>query len=97
MKLYDVSQLPVMDGEQIIGIIDESDLLLHVFGDEKRFLDAVSTAMETRLHILDMKSPIADLPPIFDSGHVAIVTVAKRSLGLLTRIDLRHYLRRWVQ
>src|SRR3546814_19930590 len=59
-----------------------------------RFLDAVSTAMETRLHILDMKSPIADLPPIFDRGHVAIVTDGKRFLGLITRIDLLNYLRR---
>src|SRR5690606_34284404 len=31
MKMYDVSQLPVMDGEQIVGIVDESDVLLHVF------------------------------------------------------------------
>jgi cystathionine beta-synthase len=26
MKLYDVSQLPVLDGDQIVGILDESDL-----------------------------------------------------------------------
>ena len=37
MKLYDVSQLPVMDGERLVGIIDESDVLLHVYGDEARF------------------------------------------------------------
>ena len=30
MKLYDVSQLPVMDGERIVGIVDETDVLLHV-------------------------------------------------------------------
>jgi cystathionine beta-synthase len=34
MKLYDVSQLPVMDGDAIVGILDESDVLLHVYGDE---------------------------------------------------------------
>src|SRR6185436_3529392 len=26
MKLYDVSQLPVMEGERVAGILDESDL-----------------------------------------------------------------------
>ena len=31
MKLYDVSQLPVMDGDHIVGIVDESDVLLHVY------------------------------------------------------------------
>ena len=28
MRLADVSQLPVLDGEQLVGVIDESDLLL---------------------------------------------------------------------
>jgi cystathionine beta-synthase len=49
MKLYDVSQLPVMDGDAIVGILDESDVLLHVYGDEQRFRDPVSTAMVTKL------------------------------------------------
>lgn len=97
MKLYDVSQLPVMDGECIVGIIDESDLLLHVFGDEKRFLDPVSTAMVSRLHVLDVKSPIEALLPVFERGHVAIVTDGNRFLGLITRIDLLNFLRRRVQ
>ncbi len=30
MKLYDVSQLPVMDGRKLVGIVDESDVLMHV-------------------------------------------------------------------
>ena len=49
MKLYDVSQLPVMDGDHIVGIVDESDVLLHVYGDEARFRDPVSTAMVSKL------------------------------------------------
>ena len=28
MKLYDVSQLPVLENGKIVGILDESDLLL---------------------------------------------------------------------
>ena len=28
MRLYDVSQLPVLEGAKIVGILDESDLLL---------------------------------------------------------------------
>ena len=33
MKLYDISQIPVMEGEQVIGLIDEWDLLLAVQDD----------------------------------------------------------------
>ncbi len=97
MKLYDVSQLPVMDGEQIVGIVDESDVLLHVYGDEARFRDPVSTAMVSKLDILDVKSPIEYLLPVFDRGHVVIVTEGAQFLGLITRIDLLNYLRRRVQ
>jgi len=94
MKLYDVSQLPVMDGDEIVGILDESDLLLHVYADEAKFRDPVSTAMATKLQVLDVKSSIEELLPVFDAGHVAIVVDGAKFLGLITRIDLLNYLRR---
>ena len=97
MKLYDVSQLPVMDGERLVGIVDESDVLLHVYGDEARFRDPVSTAMVSKLDKVDVRAPIEALLPVFDRGHVAIVTEGDRFLGLITRIDLLNYLRRRVQ
>ncbi|MGV1106906.1 pyridoxal-phosphate dependent enzyme [Xanthomonas translucens] len=97
MKLYDVSQLPVMDGDQLVGIVDESDVLLHVYGDEARFRDPVSTAMVSKLDRLDVKSPIEALLPVFDRGQVAIVMNDGAFLGLITRIDLLNYLRRRVQ
>ena len=97
MKLYDVSQLPVMDGDALVGIVDESDVLLHVYGDEARFRDKVATAMVSKLDRLEVKSPIEALLPVFDRGHVAIVMDGKRFLGLITRIDLLNYLRRRVQ
>jgi len=97
MKLYEISQLPVMEGDQIVGILDESDALLHVYGDEARFRDPVSTAMVSKLDFMDVKSPIEALLPVFDRGQVAIVVDGERFLGLITRIDLLNYLRRRVQ
>ncbi|MDQ3205012.1 MAG: pyridoxal-phosphate dependent enzyme [Pseudomonadota bacterium] len=97
MKLYDVSQLPVMDGDELAGMVDESDILLHVYGDEARFRDPVSTAMVRKLDKVDVRAPIEALLPVFDRGHVAIVTEGAKFLGLITRIDLLNYLRRRVQ
>ncbi len=97
MKLYDVSQLPVMDGERLVGMVDESDVLLHVYGDEARFRDPVSTAMVSKLDKVEVSAPVEALLPVFDRGHVAIVTEGERFLGLITRIDLLNYLRRRVQ
>ncbi|MGY1458831.1 MULTISPECIES: pyridoxal-phosphate dependent enzyme [unclassified Luteimonas] len=96
MKLYEISQLPVMDGERLAGILDESDVLLHVYGDEARFRDPVSTAMVSKLEVLDVKSPVEALLPVFDGGKVAIVMDGDHFLGLITRIDLLNWLRRRV-
>ena len=96
MKLYDVSQLPVIDGENLVGILDESDVLMHVHAEEKRFNDAVSTAMMTHLNKLQVGESMQALIPVFERGHVAIVMDGERFLGLITRIDLLNYLRRKV-
>ena len=96
MKLYDVSQLPVMEDERLVGIIDESDLLLHVHGDQTRFTGPVSEAMVRKLEKLDVHASIDALLPVFERGHVAIVTDGETFLGLITRIDLLNYLRRRV-
>ena len=73
MKMYDVSQLPVMDGEKIVGIVDESDVLLHVYGNEARFKDSVASAMVSQLNVLPVTSPMESLLPVFERGQVAIV------------------------
>jgi cystathionine beta-synthase len=96
MKLYDVSQLPVMDGDKLVGIVDESDVLMHVHTDEARFRDTVSVAMISDLQMLDVREPITALLPVFERGHVAIVVDGGDFLGLITRIDLLNYLRRKV-
>ena len=94
MKLYDVSQLPVMADEKLVGILDESDLLLAVADNPDRFDDAVSEAMETDLTEIDVGAPIESLMPIFNQDYVAIVKQGDRFLGLITRVDLLNYLRR---
>lgn len=95
MKLYDVSQLPVLDADgQAVGIVDESDILLRVFGDRSRFAEPVRTAMTEKLETLPPSAGIDDLLPVFDHNHVAIVADETRFYGLITRIDLLNHLRR---
>jgi cystathionine beta-synthase len=93
MKLYDVSQVPVMEGEKVVGILDESDLLVHVHADPARFKDPVRTAMVGQLETIAPDAPIASLLPIFQRDHVAIVADHGSFVGLITRIDLLNYLR----
>jgi cystathionine beta-synthase len=94
MKLFDVSQLPVMQGERLIGILDESDLVQHLHDNPARFQDRVAIAMVTRLDTIAPNAPISELLPIFQRDHVAIVADQGRFIGLITRIDLLNYLRK---
>jgi cystathionine beta-synthase len=94
MKLFEVSQIPVMQGERLIGIVDESDLVMHLYTDPKRFQDPVSTAMVEDLDTIAPDAPLGDLLPMFQRGHVAIVAERGRFVGLITRIDLLNYLRK---
>ena len=95
MKLYDVSQLPIMEGDEIVGIIDESDVMMYVYDDNSKFEDPVSSAMTKNLEFMPVTSPLAKLLPIFDQGRIAIVKdEGDKFLGLITRIDLLNYLRR---
>lgn len=97
MKLYDFQQLPVLDNDKVVGILDESDILLSVYGDEQRFRAPVREAMTAKLDTLQVDSPISRLLPIFDRGHVAIVEKGDQFLGLITRYDMLNYLRRRMQ
>ena len=94
MKLYDVSQLPVIENRNIVGFIDESDILLAVAHSNDRFNNAVNTAMVTELAVVEVNDPIDKLMPIFNKDYVAIVKDGGRFLGLITRVDLLNYLRR---
>jgi cystathionine beta-synthase len=94
MKLYDVSQLPVIENKHIVGFIDESDILLAVGQSSSSFNKPVRTAMVTELAVVGVNDPIDKLLPIFNKDYVAIVKVGPRFLGLITRVDLLNYLRR---
>lgn len=94
MKLYDVSQLPVMENGRIVGIVDEEDILLEVFDNPQHFHEPVSEAMESHLVTVPPNAPVSRLMEIFNRGMVAIVMDGDEFLGLITRIDLLNWLRR---
>lgn len=96
MKLYDISQLPVLEEDRVVGIIDESDLLMATFADPHRFADPVHTAMSTRVETVPASAALDALLPVFDRGHVVVVVEGAHFLGLITRIDLVNHLRRKV-
>ena len=96
MKTADVSQLPVVESDRVLGLVDETDLL-HALLDAKgsvTFDTPVGEVMATALDTLGIDTPIQALPAIFERGHVGIVVDGGRFVGLVTRFDLLNFLRR---
>ncbi len=100
MRLYDISQIAVVspvrgdDPDQIVGIIDESDILLALSHKDVDLQRPVSDFMTARLETVKPSTRIEDLIPIFRADRVAIVVDDDGVyLGLITKIDLINYLR----
>ena len=94
MKLYDVSQLPVMQDGRIVGIVDEEDILLEVIANPEHFNEPVTQAMASHLVTVQVDAPLSQLMEIFKRGMVAIVMNGSEFQGLVTRIDVLNWLRR---
>lgn len=95
MRLADVSQLPVLvEGKQLVGVIDESDILLGVHEDAARFSQPVSSVMTDKLQTLAPAASLAELEAVLSRGLVAIVADATGFHGLITRTDMLNQLRR---
>ena len=94
MKLYDISQLPVLDENNgVVGLLDEEDLLFAVVRNREKFQDPVKSAMTYRVETVEAGADMQSLLPIFAKGHVAVVLASGKFEGLITRTDLLNYLR----
>jgi cystathionine beta-synthase len=96
MRSAEVSQLPVIEGQerQVIGIIDESDLLLKIAADAANFSQPVSSTMTSAIEKLAPTASVDALRSTLARGLVAIIADGDRFYGLITRFDLLNHLRR---
>jgi cystathionine beta-synthase len=93
MKLYDYSQLPVLDGDELVGLIDEEDLLVHVHEHEGAF-DGIARDIMTRdVATVDAAEPLERLLEVLTRGMVAPILHKRKFQGLVTKIDVLNHLR----
>ncbi|HAW96010.1 MAG TPA: hypothetical protein DCX60_07030 [Phycisphaerales bacterium] len=94
MAMYAVSQMVVMNGNRVEGIIDESDILMAMVHDRENANRPVSDFMTRRLETVSPDASVNDLIPVFKSDRVAIVMDDDQYYGLITKIDLINFLRK---
>ncbi|MQA23676.1 pyridoxal-phosphate dependent enzyme [Rugamonas rivuli] len=94
MRSTDLAQLPVIENGKLVGIIDESDLLLKVDNHAEQFSSLVGTTMTSRLETLHPSANVQALRSTLDRGLTAVVAEGDTFYGLITRFDLLNHLRR---
>lgn len=94
MKTFDVSQVPVMDGDRIIGIINETDVLLAVVGNLSGFSIRAGAIMTSKFTEVPYTQSVTALMKVIEQGQVVAVVDRGHFLGLITPIDFLNYLRR---
>ncbi|WP_426342815.1 pyridoxal-phosphate dependent enzyme [Pseudoduganella sp. S-14] len=94
MRAADLAQLPVIDNGQLVGLIDESDLLLKVEKDAAQFKGDVGGTMTSRVETLAPSAGMPALRDTLDRGLTAVIAEGGKFYGLITRYDLLNHLRR---
>lgn len=94
MRSADISQLPVIKEGHIVGILDESDVLLKVSAGKDAFRHTVQAVMTRQIETLSPDASLQELQSVLQRGLVAIVAAHDHFYGLITRFDLLNHLRR---
>ena len=92
MRASDISQIPVLDGERLVGVLDEEDLLFNVSKSDNAFTQLVTEFMVTDLDVLPVGASEEDLLNTLTQGKVAIIYDGDTFVGFITKVDLiNHY------
>jgi len=89
MKAHGVSQLPVLDDGQLVGIVTESDLLAKIVEGHAGLGSRVAEVMFRKVTTVRASDDAGALLELFGKGMVGLVTGdAGELLGVVTKMDL---------
>ena len=92
MRASDISQIPVLEMDKLVGVLDEEDLLFNVSKSSEAFGKSVAEFMVTDLDILPSEASEDELMKILTEGKVAIIYNKDIFIGFITKVDLiNHY------
>ncbi len=93
MSLHDVSQLPVMDGDNCIGSITELGVSARALEDPKLLDAPVSEVMEAPFPIIDSTQPLDTVVKLLNKANpAALVRRNGRVNGIITRSDVLYFM-----
>ena len=90
MRLHFVSQVPIFEGQKIVGIVSEDSLAKKmVENDEKKLKNiTIDTVMEPSPPLVDFGTPAKALVPLIRFAKCILVTEKGNVFGIITTTDI---------
>jgi cystathionine beta-synthase len=92
MKTNDISQLPVVAGSQIIGVVSENQLLRPLFDGKLAGTDNVSVAYTRNFQVIDINEMLDKVAEALVRKEVVFVTEKGKIVDILTDIDILNFM-----
>jgi len=93
MSLHDVSQLPVMDGQDCVGSVSEGSLSARAIENPKLLDATVSDVMDAPFPVVDGAQPVENILKLLSKSSPALLVRQNGTMsGIVTRADVLHYL-----
>lgn len=92
MELKSVSQLPVVSGGVIKGVLSENALLKPLYNGEYHLSDSVSLAYSNKYRIVDINDLLSNVADSLLKKEVVLVTENGVLVNLLSNIDILNYI-----
>jgi cystathionine beta-synthase len=93
MDLHDISQLPVMEGDNCVGSVTDSALSARSLADTKMLDAVVSDVMEAPFPIVDGGQTVEGIAKLLSKANPAVLVRGEgRMRGIVTRSDVLNHL-----
>ncbi|MGH2349562.1 MAG: pyridoxal-phosphate dependent enzyme, partial [bacterium] len=96
MKSFDISQLPVVDGGRLVGLVSEVALLTYLLDGDHGAGDPIAPLVEPTPPVVTPDAPVSDLADLFATANAVVVISRGEVVGIVTKIDLIDHLARRV-
>ena len=91
MEEKNISQLPIVVDDVVIGVVSEADLLRPVFEGKLALNDNVSVAQKSAHLVVDINEMLEKVARALTHKHTVLVTEKGKIVDILTNIDILHY------
>lgn len=89
MKKYDIEQIPVIEGSEVIGSVSEGGLFKKIFSNPEIKTETVKSVMEPAFPMVELDTPVERLGSLITKGNGAVL--AKDDSGnfhIVTKYDV---------